>query len=208
MLSPFNNSPGYLNFSRKTSFMDRRYLRDRVFRLLCDVADDLYGEEFTDLLLTVGREEEVRKHSFLMANRRELARRLDLPEGLDVSVYDENTNARLQYFIKGGKEKETDGSLIVTDAGKLDVNSGSRLLIPDYEALRRRKRRLEGGTGRNALAAISLLRGVAGYMLRESSGEVREYLRGRTRRQYLPESGTVKVFREGRMVKEYSRKRS
>jgi len=179
-------------------------LYDRAFEVTCQLGDLISTKsesDYSGLILTVGGEELILSDS-VSCNIRDgpsVARRMgfefDSLDGLDFSIYNEDVAERLISLTERvGGRKEMDGALVVAGDGRILLKDGMRLLTTDIMALRKKKP-LESGTGRNYLAAATLLSGVRGYIKQEDEPfSVREYGSGWCLREYNPKRRNLDVY--------------
>ena len=163
------------------------------------------GEGYSDLVMVAGNAEDVLERSLLMLDGRQHYQRIgaglgddgELPE---ISVYCGDFRSYLMRALKEEPGKpEVDGAWIVHEDGLLEP--GTFYLSGDVRGLKKRMRRLEGGTGRISVRAMSLVRGTSGFMLSKKK-RVAEYREGNRNREYQP-SGVIRCYRgDGSLYKE------
>ncbi len=182
--------------------------RQKVMKTLVEVSMDLYGDTFSDLLLTLNNPERVLYQSEGLSTGREICLRMGIPlenerqtESIKLSIYDDNaTDAFKNMITELGEREEVDGALVLDDNGIILIGEGSRHIFYDRRTSRklreRRKGRPPAGTGRKALLGISMEPRVYGFLLSEK-GRVFECRAGFFRRIYYPKTGEIIHYKKG-----------
>ena len=187
--------------------MPRRKPPNQMLRLLKGLADVSVSDGYHHLLLTLGGRDTIAipQRSTISLDGLQLAQRFgfnvqtkdDVPE---LTIYDKDALSRLTHLTKKEQGKqEVDCALMVRNErnrrGEIDIAGGTRRLKVD-DLVDRLGRRIETGSARVALAAISLIDGVYGYFVNDD-GFLFEYCQGRKRRVYNPRTQRVTHFMYG-----------
>jgi len=184
----------------------RKRVWNKTFRGLSDVADVAAADRYADIVMTAGSPEKVLKKAMKrpILAWYPLSQRLGFKEPDEpptLYIDDGETIERLKNMLAERPDREeVDCAILVDDDGRLCIEHGTRYLKGDLEKFEdiRGPGFIEAGAGRIVAGAISLERGVAGYMLKKT-GILKEYRLGWPDLEYSPKTGIIAVYRRLRI---------